>query len=263
MLGGAARGTFCKETLDSDVDAVFERYYGALRDMVRQRRLDGLDLDVEEHMSLGGIVRLIDRLREDFGKDFLITLAPVAPALLDVRRNLSGFDYEALEVMRGRDIAWYNCQFYCGWGDCSNPILYEMMLMKGWAPEKVVVGLVTNPANGSGFIPFDVLATVLPLMVGQHKRRFGGVMGWEYFNSLPGGRDRPWEWAEWMTRTLGPEQTMAPEVVMPVGRVEAPVSSGEQAKPRPEVLELADGDKGKEAPVPEEFEYHSDGIVEE
>lgn len=267
MLGGAARGTFCKETLDSDDEAVFERYYGALRDMVRQRRLDGLDLDVEEPMSLGGIVRLIDRLREDFGKAFLITMAPVAPALLDVRRNLSGFDYEALEVMRGRDIAWYNCQFYCGWGDCSNPILYEMMLMKGWAPEKVVVGLVTNPANGSGFIPFDILATVLPLMVGQHNRRFGGVMGWEYFNSLPGGRDRPWEWAEWMTRVLGPEQTMAPEVVMPVGRVEVPVSSAavEQKTKDAEVVELAEGgeaDKEKEAPLPEDFDYHSDGIME-
>lgn len=274
MLGGAARGTFCKDTLDSDDDAVFERYYRALRDVVRHRRLDGLDLDVEEPMTLAGIVRLIDRLRVDFGKDFLITLAPVAPALLDVRRNLSGFDYEALEVMRGRDIAWYNCQFYCGWGDCSNPILYEMMLMKGWAPEKVVVGLVTNPANGSGFIPFDVLATVLPLMVGQHHRRFGGVMGWEYFNSLPGGRERPWEWAEWMTRMLGPERTMAPDVIVPVGKVEAPAAVSSTtpeegqvlAKEDVEVVELAEGregEKGREAPLPEEFEYHSDGIVDE
>lgn len=111
MLGGAARGTFCRETLDSEDPATFERYYGAVRDVVRERGLDGLDLDVEEHMSLSGVVRLIDRLRADFGPDFLITLAPVAPALLDVRRNLSGFDYEALEVMRGRDIAFYNCQF--------------------------------------------------------------------------------------------------------------------------------------------------------
>lgn len=111
MLGGAAKGAFAKETLDSDDDAVFERYYGAVRDMVRERGLDGLDLDVEEPFSLGGVVKLIDRLRADFGKDFVITLAPVAPAMLDVRRNLSGFDYEALEVMRGRDIAFYNCQF--------------------------------------------------------------------------------------------------------------------------------------------------------
>lgn len=111
MLGGAAKGAFSKDTLDSDEEAVFERYYGAVRDMVRERGLDGLDLDVEEPFSLAGIVRLIDRLRADFGPDFVISLAPVAPALLDPRRNLSGFDYEALEVMRGREIAFYNCQF--------------------------------------------------------------------------------------------------------------------------------------------------------
>jgi hypothetical protein len=120
MLGGAARGTFSAERLDApdgDGDdgaggaATFERYYAPLRDLVRDRGLDGLDLDVEEDMSLAGAVRLVDRLRADFGPRFIITFAPVAAALLDCRRNLSGFDYEALEVMRGREIAWYNCQF--------------------------------------------------------------------------------------------------------------------------------------------------------
>ncbi|KAJ4389236.1 hypothetical protein N0V93_006700 [Gnomoniopsis smithogilvyi] len=256
MLGGAAKGAFAKETLDSEDDAVFELYYGAVRDMVRERGLDGLDLDVEEPFSLGGVIKLIDRLRADFGKDFVITLAPVAPAMLDVRRNLSGFDYEALEVMRGRDIAFYNCQFYCGWGDCSNPVLYEMILMHGWAPEKIVVGLVTNPANGSGFIPFNVLATVIPLMVGQHKK-FGGVMGWEYFNSLPGGRERPWEWAQWMTRVMGADQTMLPEVIAPVGKIEAPPAEEK-------VVEVdADEDGKGEAPLPEAFEYHSEGLAED
>lgn len=289
MLGGAARGTFGRATLDSDDPPTFERYYGALRDVVRDRGLDGLDLDVEEPMSLAGVVRLIDRLRADFGPGFLITLAPVAPALLDVRRNLSGFDYEALEVMRGRDIAFYNCQFCecnliishhslspsrvislltssptdCGWGDCSNPLLYEMMIMKGWPPEKVVVGLVTNPANGSGFIPFDVLATVLPLMVGQQRGRFGGVMGWEYFNSLPGGRERPWEWAQWMSRVLGPDRTTAPEVVMPVGKVEMPPAEEEKQQRVVEADADDVGGKGVEAPLPGAFEYHSDGLAEE
>ena len=78
MLGGAAQGSF--QRLDrSDVE--FEAYYVPLRDMIRRHNLDGLDLDVEEPMSLNGIVRLIDRLRTDFGAEFLITLAPVATAL--------------------------------------------------------------------------------------------------------------------------------------------------------------------------------------
>lgn len=132
------------------------------------------------------------------------------------------------------------------------------MLMKGWAPEKIVVGLVTNPANGSGFIPFDVLATVLPLMVGQHAR-FGGVMGWEYFNSLPGGRERPWEWAQWMSRTLRADRTTAPEVVMPVGRVEPPLA---EAAAVVEADADGEGSDEKEAPLPGDFEYHSDGFGE-
>lgn len=111
MLGGAAKGTYAPDRLGADDDAAFERYYAPLRDLVCERGLDGLDLDVEEEMSLGAAVRLIDRLRADFGPDFIITLAPVAAALLDYRKNLSGFDYEALEVMKGREIAWYNCQF--------------------------------------------------------------------------------------------------------------------------------------------------------
>lgn len=115
MLGGAAKGTFAVDRLGSDDDTVFERYYAPLHDLVRARGLDGLDLDVEEEMSLGAAIRLVDRLKADFGPDFIITFAPVAAALLNSRNNLSGFDYEALEVMRGREIAWYNCQF-CEFG---------------------------------------------------------------------------------------------------------------------------------------------------
>ncbi|AEO62699.1 a7546100-e757-412f-aab1-e7167a3e0a01 [Thermothielavioides terrestris] len=249
MLGGAAPGTFAR--LDAADEATFERYYGPLARLVRERGLDGLDLDVEEPMSLAGIVRLIDRLRADFGPAFVITLAPVAAALLRADHNLSGFDYEALEVLRGAEIAWYNAQFYCGWGDCSNPAMYEMLLAKGWKPEKIVVGLVTNPKNGSGWVPWNLLGNVLPLLAGRHPR-FGGVMGWEYFNSLPGGEQRPWEWAQAMTALLRGRRTTAsyaPEVV-------------DGLKPAETALSEADPDeagKGVAAPVPQDFEYYSDG----
>ena len=246
MLGGAAKGSFTR--LDQD-EPTFERYYGPLAGLVRSHGLDGLDLDVEEPMSLAGIVRLIDRLRKDFGPSFVITLAPVAAALLNAEHNLSGFDYEALEVMRGREIAWYNAQFYCGWGDCSNPLMYEMLLRKGWPSEKVVVGLVTNPENGSGWVPWNALATVLPALVGRHPG-FGGVMGWEYFNSLPGGKESPWQWCQWMTALLrGP------------GR-QAEALSSPQVSQQMKVNE-ADPDEGVVGgvglPVPKGFDYHSDG----
>lgn len=264
MLGGAARGSYGRldvsaagPAADEADDARFEAYYAPLRRLVREKGLDGLDLDVEEDMSLAGVVRLVDRLRSDFGPDFIITLAPVAMALLDAEKNLSGFDYEALEVLRGGDIAWYNTQFYCGWGDLSSTFMYDLMLQKGWPAHKIVVGLVTNPANGKGFVPPHVLAVVLATLKRRH-HDFGGVMGWEYFNSLPGDAQRPWEWAQHMTALLRSHALAEPPPARP-------------SDPPPRAAALADA----EAPagceidpdepgadplhVPAPFEYFSEG----
>lgn len=192
MLGGAAKGTFSR--LDTPNPETFEAYYTPLYSLIKAHRLDGIDLDIEEPMSLSGIIRLIDRLRSDFGPDFLITLAPVATALLPGnQKHLSGFDYAQLELQRGGEIAWYNAQFYCGWGDASTTVWYDAIVAGGWKPEKVVLGLVTNPVLGAGFVPGWVLEGVLRLLKGRYER-FGGVMGWEYFCGLPGGEERPWEW---------------------------------------------------------------------
>lgn len=236
MLGGAAKGSYAR--LDGP-EAQFERYYAPLRTMIRNRALDGLDLDVEEEMSLAGVIRLIDRLRADFGPAFTITMAPVAAALLDPQANLSGFDYEALEVMRGREIAWYNAQFYCGWGDCTSPLMYDAIVRRGWPADKVVLGLVTNPANGSGFVPMVPVSAVLAELLTRYPN-FAGVMGWEYFNSMPGGRARPWEWAARMTGVLR-RHLLKP-------------------KPPPEKIADPDPPGGGDAQVPGRFDYYSDGI---
>ncbi|KAH6966217.1 glycoside hydrolase superfamily [Fusarium venenatum] len=253
MLGGACQGSYAR--LDADQDT-FDRFYGPVRDMIRERALDGLDLDVEEEMSLGGIVRLIDRLRNDFGPAFIITLAPVAMSLIDFRRNLSGFDYEALEVMRGRDIAWYNTQFYCGWGDCSNPLMYDLMVQKGWPPEKIVIGLLTNSENGHGYVPFNPLSIVLTTLRGRYGK-FGGVMGWEYFNSLPGGKERPWEWAREMTKLLRGHILSGPTQVTQLAQQEQPLVVEGAAKKNKEVDPDTPG--GKDVPLPKQFDYYTDG----
>lgn len=197
MLGGAAVGSF--QRLDKS-DVEFELFYQPLRDMLRKHRFDGIDLDVEEEMSLAGIIRLIDRLKVDFGGSFLITLSPVATAFQG-RPHLSGFDYEALEVMRGASIDFYNVQFYNNWSQLSDFAGYDAMLSQGWPADKLVVGILTNPANGHGYIPFDELKRTLAALV-QIYPEFGGVMGWEYFNSMPGDSERPWEWAEAMRKTI-------------------------------------------------------------
>ncbi|RDH15725.1 alkaline phosphatase [Aspergillus niger ATCC 13496] len=198
LLGGAAQGSF--RCLDGNEEK-FELYYQPLRDMVRRHQLDGLDLDVEEEMSLSGIIRLIDRLKLDMGDDFIITLAPVAAAMLGMG-NLSGFDYRELERQRASKISWYNTQFYNGWGNPEDPRMYAAMVAQGWAPNRVVYGLLTNPGNGSqGYVPLEKIGPILGLLV-ERFPNFGGVMGWEYFNSKPGDRDAPWQWAAAMSLSM-------------------------------------------------------------
>lgn len=198
MLGGAAKGSF--QRLDGSAD-LFEAYYTPLRDFIRSSRLDGLDLDVEEEMSLYGILRLIDRLKADFGPLFTITLAPVATALMG-KRHLSGFDYVQLEIQRGSSIAWYNTQFYCGWGSMENNAAFDFILVCGWKPERIVIGLLTNPRNAeSGHVEISVVGPVIARLVSRHGD-IGGVFGWEYFNSLPGGEAEPWKFADCMFAAL-------------------------------------------------------------
>lgn len=259
MLGGAAKGSFTR--LDQDA-TTFEAYYIPLRDLIRERGLDGLDLDVEETMTLGGIVGLIDRLKADFSDDFIITLAPVAAALMSERleHNLSGFSYEALEVMRGKQIAWYNTQFYCGWGNLTNTAGYDYIVQRGFPARKVVVGLVTNPANGSGWVPFVVLQEVLRLLKLRYPD-FGGVMGWEYFNSLPGDTARPWEWAAYMTAHLRGSSHVASTAEL------TPSTNKPNSAANPFLAIGASGAPGseaeEEAPLPASFEYDTDGHISE
>lgn len=199
MLGGAAPGSFTR--LDGS-QAEFEQFYYPFLTIIRRHGLDGIDLDVEETMSLQGIIRLIDRLKADLGDAFIITLAPVAAALLGIG-NLSGFDYRELEQARASKIGWYNTQFYNGWGPAEDPRMYATMVSQGWSPRRIVYGLLTNPGNGSqGYVSQEKIGPVLATLVEQFPN-FGGVMGWEYYNALPGGAAKPWQWAAQMSLSMG------------------------------------------------------------
>ncbi len=202
FVGGAAQGSF--QRLDTD----FDTYYPRLKNLVTTYGLDGLDLDVEENMSQAGINRLIDQLTTDFGTDFIITLAPVAPALSG-GGNLSGFDYETLERDRGAKIDWYNAQFYCGWGSMAKTTDYDKIIKRGvFGPNKVVTGVVTNSANCGGYVPLSTLKDTLGQLVAKYPN-FGGVDGWEYFNSDPGGTAAPWQWAREMTSAMSGTTNLA------------------------------------------------------
>lgn len=221
MLGGAAKGSFARlDYSESRMDipiARFESYYAPLRDMIKAYSLDGIDLDIEEEMSLPGVIHLVDRLKADFGRDFIITMAPVATGLMTGRPHLSGFDYRTFEDIRGSSIAWYNAQFYNGWGGVHDTAAYDEIIRCGWKPEKVVAGMLTNPMHGgSGYVPLETTAAVLSLLVEKYPT-FGGVMGWEYWASLP-TQEEPWLWSLYMSLCMGMKKIRDAAVVVAVGR---------------------------------------------
>ena len=193
MVGGAAPGSFQR------LDTRFSEYYPLLRDTIRTYKLNGVDLDVEEQMSIAGIRRVIDQLKADFGAGFIVTLSPVASALRG-GGNLSGFNYEELYRSHGSKIAYFNGQFYNGWGSAANTANYDQIISRGLIPaNKVVLGTLTNSANGgSGYVTMSTLRSTVTSLKTKYAN-FGGVAGWEYFNSLPGGTAAPWQWASEVT----------------------------------------------------------------
>ncbi|KAI1327851.1 glycoside hydrolase superfamily [Xylariaceae sp. FL0255] len=214
MVGGAAAGSW--PLLDGSDDD-FATNYAPIHDMIASHNLQGLDLDVEQSFSLDGCIRLINQLKSDFGSDFIITLAPVATALTEGGGNLSGFSYFDLESQAGDSISWYNAQFYDGWGDASSTSMYQSIVDDGFPANKVVMGLLSNSAEGSGFVDLDTEAGVLSSLISEYSD-FGGVANWEYYNSEPGGTSAPYEWASWAAESMG---TASSKIKREIGTTEA------------------------------------------
>jgi UBA/TS-N domain len=112
---------------------------------------------------------------------------------------MSGFSHFDLEAgPLGKEIAWYNAQFYNGWGDAHTGMLYKAIVACGWRPERVCLGVLTNPGNGPrGHVSVERLKTVVSELRREYGESFGGVMGWEYANAgcEREGREN-WEWVK-------------------------------------------------------------------
>lgn len=104
--------------------------FGVNIQIVRWTGLDGLDLDVEEALSLAIIFWPVDRPKWGFGHEFLPTLALVATAMRG-QPNFSVLDYKALEKAFTTKIAWYNTQSNCGWRYMKSTSDYEWIAARG------------------------------------------------------------------------------------------------------------------------------------
>ncbi|KAI0419282.1 glycoside hydrolase [Xylaria grammica] len=188
----------------------FDSYYALVNKTIRDHGFAGIDLDIEDgesgcgddSMTLEDTVHLIQRLRADFGPDFIITLAPVSNALLD-DGSVSCFSYRALEKRAASDISWYNAQFYGGsWEGLKTPAYYERCVEEGgWKPERIVTTITTSsdftyPLPRSSWIGLNETGPTIETLAGKYAG-FGGVGGFDYYDAEPGGYEHPWQWSRW------------------------------------------------------------------
>lgn len=173
--------------------------------MLREHNIQGLDIDIEESVPISMPLRLLRQLNADLGTDFILTMAPVASALLRNGSGLHGFpqrdmDDQAVEPARpnGRLVNWYNAQFYNGWGDASSTTMYDQIISEGgWSADRIVMGVLTNPGDGgSGFVKLPTLKSVVGSLGAKHAS-FGCAVGWEYWAAGTGdGMQYPWMWVK-------------------------------------------------------------------
>ncbi|KAM0716298.1 hypothetical protein Q7P37_007743 [Cladosporium fusiforme] len=258
MLGGAAPGTY--QRLSGDDETFFE-YYNPLLAMLKKYNIDGLDIDIEESVPISMPLRLLRQLHSDMGKDFLLTMAPVGSALLPGGSGvgLHGFsqremDDQATEASRpnGKLVSWYNAQFYNGWGDASSTDMYDEIVNEGgWAADRVVMGVLTNPGDGgSGFVQLSTLESVLKSLSSKHAS-FGCAVGWEYWAAgTADGMEFPWMWVKALGDVITGNTNAEETTSTPPSAPSNVTSSGDEAKESPAEESAAPSRPRKDPPTP-------------
>tara|TARA_A100001015_G_scaffold18567_1_gene21532 strand:+ start:5899 stop:6696 length:798 start_codon:yes stop_codon:yes gene_type:complete len=177
MFGGAG-GAFTE--LFSD----FTTYYSLLQETIRKYPfVSGIDLDVEEYVSLGNIEFLIRQLHLDF-PTLTVCMAPVSYALQQDNPGMGGFKYK--EIEHTQQIDYYNGQFY---GDYTADS-YNQVIKNGWNPPKIVFGLLGNDTES-----LEDIETIVKSLYEQWGNAFGGVYLWEYSMAPRHHPAHPEDWA--------------------------------------------------------------------
>jgi alkaline phosphatase D len=182
MVGGA--GGAYKELFSS-----FEDNYKLLKQLLEEKDwIGGIDLDIEESVKISDVKMLITRLINDFGENFIITMAPVASSLQHDGESMGGFNYKELyRSKEGTYIKWFNTQCY----NSFSVNTFKSIIKNGYPPEKIVMGME------SGQFDKNTFKTALNVVQQLNKTypKMGGVYDWEYLNAPPNTTD-PSLWAK-------------------------------------------------------------------
>ena len=184
MMGGAG-GAY------QELFSNFETYYGLLVEMIKKRPwIKGIDLDIEESVKLSDVQMLLRRIVKDFGKDFIITMAPVSPSLMHDGSSMAGFSYKELyKSEEGKYIHWFNTQCYYSFSKKT----YDLIINNGYPPEKIVMGMESGQFDDKTFK--NALENIKEIK--KQYPDMSGVYDWEYLNAPPDVKD-PSQWAKYM-----------------------------------------------------------------
>jgi hypothetical protein len=179
MIGGAG-GAF-KELFSN-----FDLYYGKLSEfLVSKPWIKGINLDVEETVTMENIKKLISKIRSDFGGNFVISMAPVSSAMESDQPGMGGFVYKDLfNSTEGGMVDYFNCQCY---GSFSLDT-YKNIIDNGYPEDKIVMGMMSGQFKDNSFVS----------IIHDIKEKYPNVCGfydWEYLDAPPNKED-PYEWAK-------------------------------------------------------------------
>jgi chitinase len=166
MVGGAG-GAFQQLFVD------FEKYYKMLFDLIDDKKdiIKGVDLDIEEEVDINNVIKLINRLKSDFGKDFIISMAPIESSLETDNEGMGGFIYKDLFFKVGGLIDYFNVQCYYDYSEKT----FDTIVKNGYPPEKINMGMMSYQYNN------NVPNIITKLRV---KYNFGGIFDWEYNDAV-------------------------------------------------------------------------------
>ncbi len=167
LLIGGAGGAF---------EALFNNYEQCLQDLMTLLKakpfITGINLDVEETVSLDNIRRLI---RDLSVTGLTLSMSPLASSLTSDGPGMGGFSYKDLgKTPEGAMISYLCGQFY---GDISfDADTYTQAVENGYAPSSLVLGSL-GPLDGH---QLSALQDQVDELVKRYGDKFGGIFLWEY-----------------------------------------------------------------------------------
>ena len=161
----------------------FENNYKLLKELLDEKTwIQGIDLDIEESTNIKNIQMLIDKLIDDFGEDFIITMAPLSSTLQNDGSSIAGFNYKELyKSKQGKHINWFNVQCY----DSFSEETFVSMIKNGYPSNKIVMGMESGQFDEKTFKNVINMLKNLQLKY----RYIGGVFDWEYLDAPPSKTD--------------------------------------------------------------------------